>query len=295
LEIDFHDGGFVEAAMTPRGRRDQLFEEMRRRFATLSPRLRQAARHILDHPTRAALDTVTELGREAGVQPSVLVRLAKAFGFAGFSDMQAVLRSALAAAAPSYGERLLQLSAASAGAGTPWLLEQAVALNQVSLQNLLETVDAAALERAAGLIADAALVHVLGIRRSYPIAGYITYGLTRSGKSARLLAGAAGMLRDEVETMRPGDVLVVVCQPPYAAEAIEAAAWAAGRGVAVVALTDGELSPLREHATVLIDVRDAELFGFRALVAEICLAQVLVLGALKAGGPPTDAVAITAP
>jgi DNA-binding MurR/RpiR family transcriptional regulator len=276
--------------MTPHARRDELFGEMRQRFATLSPRLRQAARHILDHPTQAALDTVTELGREAGVQPSVLVRLAKAFGFAGFSDMQAVLRSALAAAAPTYGERVQQLRTASAGAGMPWLLDQAVALNQMSLQNLVETVDAAALERAAGLIAAAPLVHVLGHRRSHPIAGYIAYGLTRSGKSARLLAGAAGMLRDEVETMRAGDVLVVVCQPPYASEAIEAAAWAARHGVAVVALTDGELSPLGEHANVMIDVRDAELFGFRALVAEICLAQVLVLGALKAG---TSAAATT--
>jgi DNA-binding MurR/RpiR family transcriptional regulator len=269
--------------MTPRARRDQLFHEVRRRFSELSPRLQQAARHILDHPNQAALATVTELGRAAGVQPSVLIRLAKAFGFPGFSDMQAVLQTALAAAAPTYGERVQQLQAAGPEAGLPRLLEQSVALNQVSLQNLLQTVDPAALERAVGLIAGAPLVHVLGQRRSHPVAGYIAYGLTRSGKIARLLAGAAGMLRDEVATMRPGEVLVVVSQPPYSAEAIETAAWAAGNGIAVLALTDGALSPLAAHATVLLDVRDTELFGFRALVAQLCLAQVLVMGALQAG------------
>ena len=47
----------------------------------------------------------------------------------------------------------------------------------------------------------APLVHVMGQRRSHPVAGYIAYGLTRSGKAARLLAGAAGMLRDEAETL----------------------------------------------------------------------------------------------
>jgi DNA-binding MurR/RpiR family transcriptional regulator len=32
----------------------------------------------------------------------------------------------------------------------------------------------------------------------------------------------------------------------------------------------------------MLSVRDAELFGFRALVAQMCLAQVLVLGVLQA-------------
>jgi len=269
--------------MTPRAQRERLFEAMRQRFSALSPRLRQAARHILDHPNQAALATVTELGRAAGVQPSVLVRLAKAFGFPGFSDMQAVLQSALAAAAPTYGERVQQLRAVGGEAGLPRLLQQAVALNQVSLQNLLQTVEAKALERAVALIAGASLVHVLGQRRAHPVAGYLAYGLTRSGKSARLLAGAAGTLRDEMLTMRPGEVLVVVSQHPYSPEAVETAAWAAGNGVAVLALTDGTLSPLAAHATVLLDVRDAEVFGFRALVAQICLAQVLVMGVLQAG------------
>ncbi|MBP0495498.1 MurR/RpiR family transcriptional regulator [Pararoseomonas indoligenes] len=268
--------------MTPDARRDSLLDELRQRHAGLSPRLQQAARHVLDHPNQAALSTVTELSAAAGVQPSTLIRLAQALGFPGFSDMQKVLVDALATASSSYGERVHQLRAAGAGEGATGLLRQAGELNQISLQNLIDTVDPAALDRAVAILAAAPLVHVVGQRRSHPVAGYIAYGLTRSGKAARLLSGAAGMLRDEVETMRPGDALVVISLHPYSEEAINAAAWASAHGVSVVALSDGPLSPLLASASVSLDVRDAELFGFRSLVAQMCLAQVLVLGALQA-------------
>ncbi|SHJ98939.1 transcriptional regulator, RpiR family [Roseomonas rosea] len=271
--------------MTPDAKRSSLLEELRRRHPELSPRLQQAARHILDHPNQAALSTVTALSEAAGVQPSALIRLAQAVGFSGFSEMQKVLQSALVAASPSYGERVHQLRAAGTGGGAMGLLEQAGALNQLSLQNLIDTVDAAALDRAIALLAAAPLVHVVGQRRSHPVAGYIAYGLTRSGKAARLMAGAAGMLRDETETMRPGDALVVISLHPYSADAVETASWAAAHGVSVVAMSDGPLSPLLPFASVALDVRDAELFGFRALVAQMCLAQVLVLGVLQAGRP----------
>ena len=258
-----------------------LLQLLQRRHTLLSPRLQQAARHIIDHPTQAALNTVTELSAAAGVQPSALIRLAQAMGFSGYSEMQKLLQAGLAAASPSYGERVHQLRAAGAETGMSGLLRQAGAVNQVSLQNLVDTVDAAALERAVALLAAAPLVHVMGQRRSHPVAGYIAYGLTRSGRVARLMAGAAGMLRDEAETMRPGDALVVISLHPYSAETVDTAAWAAAHNVPVVALSDGPLSPLAAHATVLLDVRDAELFGFRALVAQMCLAQVLVLGVLQ--------------
>ena len=268
--------------MTPPTQCAELLDLMKQRHEGFSPRLRQMARHIIEHPTQAALMTVTALGAAAQVPPSALIRLAQALGFAGFSDMQKVLQTALAAGAPSYGERVQQLRSANPETGPIQLLRQACALNQLSLQNLTETVDPAALEEAVALLVAAPLIHVMGQRRSHPVAGYIAYGLTRSGKAARLLAGTAGMLRDEAETMRPGDALVVISQPPYSAETIETAEWARTHGVAVVALSDGALSPLATRAEVMLDVHDSELFGFRALAAQMCLAQVLVLGVLQA-------------
>ena len=64
--------------------------------ARLPKKLRQVAIHLWQHPTAVALGTVTSVAREAGVQPSTLVRFAQAFGYSGFSDLQEVFKVDLA-------------------------------------------------------------------------------------------------------------------------------------------------------------------------------------------------------
>ena len=258
-----------------RTRRDALLAEMRRRHPTLPPRLAELARYLLDHPNEAALATVAALARDAGAQPSALVRLAQSLGFAGFSELQSVLRAALAEAAPSYRERVRQHTADRG------VLRQACVLNEISLQHLAAT-DQALVDRAAALLAGAAAVAVIGQRRSHAVAVHLAYGLTRAGKAARVLSGAGGYLREEAATLRPTDVLLAVSIHPYSAEVIEVCATVRDRGVPLVALTDGPLSPLTPMATIAFEVRDAELAGFRSLVAQMCLSQALVFGVAAA-------------
>ena len=252
--------------------RDALLHQLRQRHPELPRVLAQAARHLLDHPTEAALGTVSGIAAAAGVQPSALVRLAQALGYAGFSDLQAVLRTALAQAAPSYQERVR-----ARAAGTGGLLREICELNELSLRHLADTAQDK-VDRAAAILAGAGAVHVVGQRRSHAVAVHLAYGLTRAGKLARLLAGPGGTLRDEALVMRGGDALLAVRGHPSSAEVEEVCALARGRGAAEIALTDGPLSPLDPVATIAFDVRDAELSGFRSLVAQMCLSQALVFG-----------------
>lgn len=259
-----------------RTRRDALLHNLRQRQPGLPRRLGELARYLLDHPNEFALGTVAGIAGDAGAHPSALVRLAQVLGFSGFSEVQGVLRAALAEAAPSYQERVRQRPS-----GTGGLLRQACELSEISLQHLADT-DQGLVDRAAALLADAAAVHVIGQRRSHAVAVHLSYGLTRAGKPSRVLSSAGGFLREEAATMQPADVLLAVSVHPYSAEVIEACTTASARGVTVVALTDGPLSPLAALATVAFEVHDAELAGFRSLVAQMCLSQVLVFGVAAA-------------
>ena len=51
------------------------------RYETLSKRLQQIARYVLDEPNAVALETLAVLAERTGVQPSAIVRFAKSFGF----------------------------------------------------------------------------------------------------------------------------------------------------------------------------------------------------------------------
>src|SRR5690606_37832868 len=88
---------------------DSLLEALHRDLPSLSDRLRQAGTYVLEHRNDVALQSITALSQRANGRPSVYIRLAKHFGFNGYSDFQRVFRLALAEQAPTYGERIKQL------------------------------------------------------------------------------------------------------------------------------------------------------------------------------------------
>ena len=94
----------------------QTSEELRAaildRYEDLSKRLQQIARYVLDEPNAVALETLAVIGERAGVQPSAIVRFAKAIGFESASQMQKVIRDGLIAgsAVLGYSERVRQFS-----------------------------------------------------------------------------------------------------------------------------------------------------------------------------------------
>ena len=103
----------------------QTAEELRaailERYEDLSKRLQQIARYVLDEPNAVALETLAVIGERAGVQPSAIVRFAKAIGFDSASQMQKVIRDGLIAgsAVLGYSERVRQFSENARSGGGP--------------------------------------------------------------------------------------------------------------------------------------------------------------------------------
>src|SRR3989338_5662695 len=80
----------------------QLEQLIEQRFVTLSNRLQQVARYLLDHPDTVAFGTTATIASGAGVHASALVRFANAFGFSGFSQMQQLFKDRLVQTGPDY-------------------------------------------------------------------------------------------------------------------------------------------------------------------------------------------------
>jgi DNA-binding MurR/RpiR family transcriptional regulator len=82
----------------------RTYEELRAVLTSGTPhfpkRLRQVAIFLWQHPNDVALGTISEVARQVGVQPSTLVRFAKIFGYAGFSDFQALFKDHIKGARP---------------------------------------------------------------------------------------------------------------------------------------------------------------------------------------------------
>jgi DNA-binding MurR/RpiR family transcriptional regulator len=252
------------------------------RYDSFSGRLQQIAQHVLDHPDDLALETLTVIAERAKVQPSAIVRFAKAMGFSGASPMQRLLRDGLLAnhATLGYGERVRRFNASldRTRSDSGELLSEFIEGDALALQNLRQTVAKSDMDEAIKLLNEAAMVYVMGFRRSFPIASYLAYSLQQVSKRTRFLDGVGGLAHQQALTMEPRDLLVAISYHPYAEETISVTETAVAAGAKVLAISDSLVGPIAKAATLVLQVRDSEVRNFRSLAASFCLTQTLVVG-----------------
>ncbi|MGL5012038.1 MAG: MurR/RpiR family transcriptional regulator, partial [Paracoccaceae bacterium] len=242
-------------------------------------RLRQCADYIAGNTDRIAVSTVAEIAVGAEVPPSAVMRFCQILGFSGYSEMQKLFREAYASGFPDYETRLRNLKDGAAG-GPSAILAEFVEAGRLSLENLAKSLDEGALNAAVAVLAAADTVHIVGRRRSFPIAAYFTYIFEKMAVPA-ILHDGVGQL-DYAHALRPGDALIAVTFAPYAEETVALAGIARGRGVPVVLLTDRLTSPLAREAAAVLTITEVDFGAFRAPTATIAVAVALAVAVAQA-------------
>lgn len=269
----------------------QLEQLIEQRFVTLSNRLQQVARYLLDHPDTVAFGTTATIASGAGVHASALVRFANAFGFSGFSQMQQLFKDRLVQTGPDYQSRIAAVkqddSVPTAQAGLMYL-QQISSANERAMLQLTEELDPQLLTQACELLAQARIIHLQGARRAYPVASYASYLLSNTGLAVQLLDGVGYMQQAALNLVTSEDVILAISFAPYAPETQLAINRANAAGAKVIVITDSRLSPLAAEADVTLLVREAEVHSFRSLNASMNLIQALVLALIH------DTEAVTA-
>jgi DNA-binding MurR/RpiR family transcriptional regulator len=253
-------------------------EEFRDRLAgmldDLPKRLRQCAEYIGANTDRIAVSTVAELAAGADVPPSALMRFCQIMGFSGFSGMQRLFREAYAPGWPDYSTRLANLK--ESGAGTPAaLLAEFVEAGRLSLEALAKSADETELNAAVKVLAQAETVHLIGLRRAFPVACYLAYAFEKMRVPAMLHDGVGKL--DHRFALRPGDAVLAITFAPYSEETVALAQDARARGLPVVALTDLMTSPLARASDAVLTVPEVDFGAFRSLSATIAMAISLAV------------------
>ena len=274
----------------PPGTAEELRAAILVRYESLSKRLQQIARYVLDEPNAMALETLAVLAERTGVQPSAIVRFAKSFGFDGATQMQRLFRDGLlSGTAPmGYGERVREFTQTVEGkaVGDPGqVLGEFVEGNVLALQNLGKIVGREDLARAVKLISQAETVYVAGFRRSFPVAAYLAYSLMQVDKRTVFIDSLGGMSLQQVHAITAKDLLIAVSYHPYAEETVHVVDAAVAQGCGVLSISDSLVSPVAKPASLVLQVREAEIRKFRSLSASMCLAQALVISYAFAASP----------
>ncbi|HEX6973513.1 MAG TPA: MurR/RpiR family transcriptional regulator [Vicinamibacterales bacterium] len=283
------DAEAVATARRAKGRRareaaaadpvEALLARIATEYESLPPKLASVARYVERHRGSLMVDRVTEVAERCGVQPSAVVRFAQRFGYSGFSELQAVFRahwSERAVSTASYQQRIRRLVAEKRGALTPGAVaREFIAASVAGLHELDHGFDDAAFASAVTLLERAQHIYVVGVRRSYPVAAYITYALQHVDKRVQLIDGTGGMVMEQVRSIGRQDAIVAISFTPYGKETVACVRYAHRRGARAIVLTDSRMSPLARLAGALLVVPEGSAFAFRSLTNTLCLGQAL--------------------
>lgn len=256
------------------------------RKPSLSKRLQQVAQYLLNNPEDAAIFTIVEIARRAGVPPSAITRFAKELGFDGFAGLQALFKQRLLGPRMSYADRLQAVNreVASGKSREPQdpsdphqVAETFIQAAFDALLRLREDVADAALGPFVDALQKAKAVHIAAARGAFGVGSYTYYGLSRIGKRAFLIDNLGAMRAEQLAAMDPQDALLVITFDDYTPETVELARKAHAAGRTVLAITDNELSPVAPLARHVLYVKEGRLGHFRSQVPAMVLCQTLVM------------------
>jgi DNA-binding MurR/RpiR family transcriptional regulator len=232
----------------------------------LTPTERRIAEAVLAEPTLLVFGTVSALADHVGTSRPTIVRFAVKLGFDGYTDLQAHVRSGMSHELSRPSQRIRQVEDSTT--------ESARAAIERALDRVFEGIDSGLLDVVASRIASANNVWVVSGETSRAGAHALVSGLSILRGGVRLLEPHSTGVTLAGSDSR--DVAVVLDFRRYRTEAIRTAHILADRGVRIVAITDGPLSPLAPLTDTRIDLDVPAVGPFDSSVPAVATAELLV-------------------
>lgn len=258
-------------------------------YDAMPTQLQTAARWALDHPQDVALLSMRQQARRAGVVPVTMTRLAQRLGYPGYDAIRALYVESL-----RRGDRVFSGKAKALVQRRKLKGDTALAFDLLgSLARQMDGLSSRStleqLKDAASRLSRANRIYVIGQRSSYSVAFHFAYVLGLARAEVHLVDGPGATGADALRGAGKGDALVAVSVRPYTRDTVETTNFAARQGLAIIAVTDSELSPLCRKARASILVPTESPSFFHTMAPAFAIAETLA--ALMAGAAGADGLA----
>jgi len=243
-----------------------------RQYAALSPQEQRAADVVLDRLDDLAVYSASEIAQLSGVSKATVSRLVRRLGFEDFAQMRTQAKLARGLGSP------MGASAPAGHDADP--LAAHLAAERRNLENMARTVADGRLAAAAGLLAGASQIAVIGRRNSYPVALHLRQQLAQIRGRVAVLPVPGQSLGEDLADLGPKDAAVLVGfrrRPNGFGALVEALRT---RAVPVVLIGDTSLEPwAREVAHFLPAPLDSPS-AFDSYAAAMSLVNLLATAVL---------------
>jgi DNA-binding MurR/RpiR family transcriptional regulator len=267
--------------------KDEVEKLISERYQSMPPKLKVAARYVLDAPKDVAIQSMRSMAANAKVQPVVMLRLARELGFEGYDSFRSLYVRWLSSNERTFVARARSMRKRSANEGQEKLFADMYDKELGDLDQILGSTNATAFEAAKKTLLAARRLYVLGLRSLFPAAYYLDYACRLFSDKSVLITGIGGTMGDEMRRANEKDALVVFSFEPYSRLAIDTVRYATERKVKVIAITDSAVSPVAESASVLLLVPNSGVSLSPWILPAMAVAHALASLMVAAGGAAT--------
>lgn len=246
-----------------------LAERLTRDYERFSPAQQSLARYLVDHLADVPLMSAHEVARASHCSPATVVRFAQALGYAGYPEMQGVVRRAQRPTLPPRpGDQQLDLPLSAEG------LDATLAAERLALDDTARRLAGADLAPLVGALTGRSHIVIAGEGHARPVVALFEERLGRGGRPVVGVTTLDPTSRVWLDSLSPDSAVLAIAvgREARVAQAAVTAARAAGAPAAV--LVDSGLSPLARSPLARVlpaDVRD----GSPSLVAMVAVAQAI--------------------
>lgn len=211
---------------------------------TLKPAQRKVADFILRNPLRAAMLSISEIGRESGTSPAAVNRLGNKMGMNGFTGLRnALISHLLTVISP-------QAPVASA-APESFSLEHQLNLAHGELALIRRHNSTRMLDEVLDILAGAQEIYVVGAAQCCSLVHVAASQLETLNRNCHTVTLASGLQPAVSRLLHAGeqDVVLMFSLPPYHPEVEALATLVARQGATVVSITDSPAAPVARATT----------------------------------------------
>lgn len=240
---------------------------------TFSKGQKRIADFITSHTDKAAFMTAAKMGATVGVSESTVVRFAYELGFGGYPELSRALQQVI----KTQLTIVQRMAVTRDRIGDGDVLDKMLGYDIEKLRHTLEEISREDFSRSVDLIAEAKTVYVIGDRSAGSLAQFINYYFGLMFEGVRLVhTSSTSELYEQLVRIGEGDVLIGISFPRYSTLTVKACRFAADNGAKVIAITDGEGSPLAKGAAALLAARSDMTSFVDSLVAPFSVVNALI-------------------
>lgn len=217
----------------------------------LTPTQRKVLDFILKQPEQAVFLTATDLAQDLNVSDTSIVRLAQALGYAGYPHLKRRLREYVQPKITTV-DRLGETVRRVESVGD--VLADVLSRDMNNLKVTLEETDPEIFTRFVEEMDSAQRIFIIALRSTHCLGMFMTSALRFLGREVIPLIPGTGEMWDQLRDLGSEDVLIGFAFPRYTKVTVQVMDYARDQDARVLAVTDGELSPLNRSAHFSLSV-----------------------------------------